>query len=71
MTDTEPIIKRPRPEWPRTHVLRIRHRQHGLIWWPELGAEHDTSPGCPCRPYVDYTDPVTGFELWVHRALDC
>jgi hypothetical protein len=29
--------------------------------------EHKTSSDCWCEPELDYVDPVTGDEVWVHR----
>ena len=31
--------------------------------------EHITSPDCWCEPELDYVDPETGNEVWVHRDL--
>lgn len=31
--------------------------------------EHISSPDCWCEPELDYKDPDTGAEVWVHRGL--
>ena len=31
--------------------------------------EHISSPDCWCEPELDYKDPDTGAEVWVHREL--
>jgi hypothetical protein len=33
------------------------------------GPEHISSPDCWCEPELDYKDPDTGAEVWVHREL--
>ena len=29
---------------------------------------HDIAVACWCRPLLDYTDPITKGEVWVHKA---
>lgn len=31
--------------------------------------EHIASPDCWCEPELDYVDPETGNEVWVHREI--
>lgn len=31
--------------------------------------EHISSPDCWCGPELDYKDPDTGAEVWVHRRM--
>lgn len=31
--------------------------------------EHISSPNCWCEPELDYKDPGTGAEVWVHRSM--
>jgi hypothetical protein len=31
--------------------------------------EHISSPDCWCEPELNYKDPDTGAEVWVHRGL--
>lgn len=33
--------------------------------WPE----HISSPDCWCEPELEYKDPETGAEVWVHRSM--
>ena len=33
----------------------------------QQGPEHISSPDCWCEPELDYKDPDTGAEVWVHR----
>jgi hypothetical protein len=28
--------------------------------------KHETSPACWCRPTLDFVDPKTGNQVWVH-----
>ena len=35
----------------------------------QQGPEHISSPDCWCEPELDYKDPDTGAEVWVHRGL--
>lgn len=35
----------------------------------QQGPEHISSPECWCEPELDYKDPETGAEVWVHRGL--
>lgn len=36
---------------------------------PLADGEHDDSEFCWCNPSLDYRDPVTGNEVWVHNEL--
>ena len=29
--------------------------------------KHDSSIDCPCHPTLNYKDPVTGNEVWLHK----
>ena len=31
--------------------------------------EHESSKDCWCEPYLDYEDPETGNQVWVHRMI--
>lgn len=31
--------------------------------------EHIDSPECWCQPELDYKDPYSGNEVWVHREV--
>lgn len=35
----------------------------------QQGLEHISSPDCWCHPELDYKDPETGAEVWVHKEL--
>lgn len=35
--------------------------------YPVEEQEHELSQDCWCQPTLDYRDPVTGVEVWVHR----
>jgi hypothetical protein len=56
----------------RNHPDPSAHPEHP---WSVLGQhfvpphEHTTTPECWCDPYVDYVDPDTGIEVWVHREV--
>ena len=39
----------------------------GVRVGPKL--EHEISKDCWCEPYLDYKDPETGEEVWVHGRL--
>ncbi|RUQ31729.1 MAG: hypothetical protein EKK68_07590 [Candidatus Competibacteraceae bacterium] len=30
-------------------------------------SEHKTDENCWCNPILDYTDPQTGHQVWVHN----
>lgn len=31
--------------------------------------KHEKSPDCWCQPELEYEDPETGNQVWVHREL--
>lgn len=44
-------------------------RKQSLQVAEQRGPEHISSPECWCHPELDYKDPETGAEVWVHKEL--
>ena len=44
-------------------------RKQSLQVAEQRGPEHISSPECWCHPELDYKDPETGAEVWVHRRM--
>lgn len=41
----------------------------GMIHVMPTDAEHVESKECWCEPTLDYIDPETGNEVWLHKEL--
>ena len=39
----------------------------GFTTWDNL--DHINSPDCWCEPELEYVDPESGSEVWVHREI--
>ena len=62
MTDCEMLEMAARPAGKTLEQLQEVERLRGP-------REHISSPDCWCEPELDYKDPDTGAEVWVHREL--
>ena len=54
-------------EWKAdSHIVKVDEL------WEQYGFEHVVLPGrgCPCDPVPVYTDPGTGYKVYVHRRLE-